>query len=145
MASKLSLKSKNIVGKSQYQIDKTIKFSLIEVMVDRNRLKQVLLNLIDNAVKYSGEDSPIILNLCQQSGEAIIQVCDKGQGISLSQQAKIFERFYRADEARNRAGGGAGLGLSIVKTLVEGMGGTIQVYSKLDKGSIFTVKFAVKK
>lgn len=145
IGSKLSLKSKSIVRKSQYNIDKTIILSLIEVMVDRNRLKQVLLNLIDNAVKYSGEDSPIILNLCQQNGEAIIQVCDKGQGISLSQQAKIFERFYRADEARNRSGGGAGLGLSIVKTLVEGMGGNIQVYSKLDRGSIFTVKFSVKK
>lgn len=143
-ASKLSLKLKNTSGRSKYQIDKTLNLSLIEVMVDRNRLKQVLLNLIDNAVKYSGEGSPIILNLSQENGEAIIQVCDKGQGISLSQQAKIFERFYRVDEARNRSGG-AGLGLSIVKTLVEGMGGTIQVYSKLDKGSIFTVKLAVKK
>ncbi|NEO57823.1 MAG: HAMP domain-containing histidine kinase [Okeania sp. SIO3B5] len=143
-ASKFSFKSKNTTGKSQYQIDKTLNLSLIEVMVDRNRLKQVLLNLIDNAVKYSGEDSPIILNLSQENSEAIIQVCDKGQGISLSQQAKIFERFYRVDEARNRSGG-AGLGLSIVKTLVEGMGGTIQVYSKLDKGSIFTVKLPVKK
>ena len=63
----------------------------------------------------------------------------------MSQQAKIFERFYRGDEARNRSGNGAGLGLSIVKTLVEGMGGNIQVYSKLDQGSVFTVKFQLKK
>ncbi len=145
LGSGLSLKSKNIAQVGQSYVSQSGSFSLIEVIVDCNRLKQVLLNLIDNAVKYSDKDSPVVLNLSQQSGEAIILVCDQGQGIPLSQQAKIFERFYRGDEARNRAGSGAGLGLSIVKTLVEGMGGNIQVYSKLDQGSVFTVKFPVKK
>ncbi len=141
----LSLKSKSIPQVKQSYVSQSESFSLIEVMVDRNRLKQVLLNLIDNAVKYSDQNSPVILNVYQQGGEAIIQVCDQGKGIPLSQQAKIFERFYRGDEARNRSGNGAGLGLSIVKTLVEGMGGNIQVYSKLDQGSVFTVKFPIKK
>ncbi len=145
LGSGLSLKSKSIPQVKQSYVAQSRNLSLIEVIVDPNRLKQVLLNLIDNAVKYSDQYSPVILNVYQQSGEAIIQVCDEGKGIPLSQQAKIFERFYRGDEARNRSGNGAGLGLSIVQTLVEGMGGNIQVYSKLDQGSVFTVKFQLKK
>ena len=66
------------------------------------------------------------------------------RSISLSQQGKIFECFYRGDGARNPVGNGAGLGLSIVKTLVEGMAGSTQVYSKLGQGSVFTIKFPVK-
>ncbi len=145
VGSRLSSKSKKITQVVENNVPLSTNFSLIEVIVDRNRLKQVLLNLIDNAAKYSEAGSPIILNLYQQTGEAIIQVCDQGQGIPLSQQAKIFERFYRGDEARNRSGSGAGLGLSIVRTLVEEMGGSIKVYSKLAQGSVFTVKFPVKK
>ena len=140
----LSLKLKNIPQVKQSYISQSGSLSLIEVIVDRNRLKQVLLNLIDNAVKYSDKNSSVILNLDRQNDEAIIQVCDQGKGIPLSQQGKIFERFYRGDEARNRAGSGAGLGLSIVKTLVEGMAGSIQVYSKLGQGSIFTLKFPLR-
>ncbi|MBV8883594.1 MAG: HAMP domain-containing histidine kinase, partial [Chroococcidiopsidaceae cyanobacterium CP_BM_RX_35] len=71
--------------------------------------------------------------------QALIQVCDKGCGIPLQHQARIFERFYRVDEARARSTGGYGLGLSIVKTLVEGMGGSVTVRSKLGEGSTFTV------
>ncbi len=145
LGSGLSLKSKSIPQVKQSYVVQFRNLSLIEVIVDPNRLKQVLLNLIDNAVKYSEPNSPVILNVYQKGGEAIIQVCDQGKGIPLSQQAKIFERFYRGDEARNRSGNGAGLGLSIVQTLVEGMGGNIQVYSKLDQGSVFTVKFQLKK
>ncbi|MBH8556064.1 HAMP domain-containing histidine kinase [Nostocaceae cyanobacterium CENA357] len=111
----------------------------IEVKIDYNRLKQVLLNLIDNAVKYSEADTPIILKLNQQGQEAIIQVCDQGCGIPLQEQSRIFERFYRVDEARDRSTGGYGLGLSIVKTFVEGMGGTVTVRSRMDQGSVFTI------
>ena len=111
---------------------------LIEVKADYNRLKQVLLNLIDNAVKYSEAGTPITLRLTRKEGEGCVQVCDVGYGIPLQHQSRIFERFYRADEARNRAGG-TGLGLSIVKTLVERMGGKVSVRSKLSEGSVFTV------
>lgn len=112
---------------------------LIEVKAQRDRLKQVLLNLIDNAVKYSDPSTPITLTLDRQGERAIVQVCDRGNGIPLPQQARIFERFYRVDEARSRSTGGSGLGLSIVKTLVEGMGGSVSVRSKLGEGSVFTV------
>lgn len=111
----------------------------IKVKADRDRLKQVLLNLIDNAVKYSEEGEPVTLKLQQFGEQATIQVCDRGTGIPLQQQARIFERFYRVDEARARSTGGYGLGLSIVKTLVEGMGGSVTVLSKLGEGSVFTV------
>ncbi|MEH1970926.1 sensor histidine kinase [Nostoc sp.] len=111
----------------------------IKIKADYNRLKQVLLNLIDNAIRYSQPDTPIIFKLNQLQDKAIIQVCDKGYGIPLQQQARIFERFYRVDESRSHTTGGCGLGLSIVKTLVEGMGGSITVQSKLGEGSIFTI------
>lgn len=110
------------------------------IKADVNRLKQVLLNLLDNAVKYSDRGQPITLKLDKQDSRAIIQVGDRGVGIPLSQQTRIFERFYRVEEARFRSSG-TGLGLSIVKTLVEGMGGSISVHSQLGRGSTFTVSF----
>ena len=111
----------------------------IIVKADPNRLKQVLLNLIDNAVKYSQADTPISLRLHRSATEAFIQVTDQGYGIPLAHQSRIFDRFYRVDEARARSTGGTGLGLSIVKTLVEGMGGQVTVRSKIGEGSVFTV------
>jgi heavy metal sensor kinase len=113
---------------------------IIEVNADYNRLKQVLLNLIDNAVKYSQADTTVIVKLNQQGEEAIIQVCDQGYGIPLQHQSRIFDRFYRVDENRNRSTGGSGLGLSIVKTLVESMGGSVSVRSRLGEGSVFTIR-----
>ena len=110
------------------------------IEADVNRFKQIMLNLIDNAVKYSPAPNPITLKIKQHDSKAQIQVCDKGAGIPLTQQGRIFERFYRLDEARNRAGG-TGLGLSIVKTLVEGMSGNISVRSQLGEGTTFTVCF----
>ena len=136
----------DVVEMAQQYSDRQIKIEspqqLIAIEADLNRLKQVLLNLIDNAVKYSEPDSQITvkLELCTKDYNAIIAVNDRGVGIPLQQQPRIFERFYRIDEARNRAGG-TGLGLSIVKTLVEGMGGKITVRSQLGEGSTFTVCF----
>ncbi|MDJ0845227.1 sensor histidine kinase [Crocosphaera sp.] len=114
---------------------------LIKVKGDKNRLKQVFLNLIDNGVKYSHSPEPIVLKLSQEKQQAKIEVCDRGVGIPLADQTRIFERFYRVDEARSRNVGGTGLGLSIVKTLVEGMGGTIKVISQPHQGTTFTMLF----
>ncbi|MBW4552130.1 MAG: HAMP domain-containing histidine kinase [Aphanocapsa sp. GSE-SYN-MK-11-07L] len=115
----------------------------ITAIADRDRLKQVLINLIDNAVKYSEPDQPILLKLSQIDEQAVIQVCDRGIGIPLPDQSRIFERFYRVDESRTRSTGGHGLGLAIVKTLVEGMGGSITVRSKPSQGSTFTIYLRV--
>ncbi len=115
----------------------------IAAIADRDRLKQVLINLIDNAVKYSEPDQPIRLTLTQTEEQAMIQVSDRGIGIPLPDQSRIFERFYRVDESRTRSTGGHGLGLAIVKTLVEGMGGRITVRSKPNEGSTFTIYLQV--
>lgn len=112
---------------------------LIEVQVDPDRLKQILLNLIDNAVKYSEAGQPVKLALHHHAHTVQIQVCDQGDGIPLAQQTRIFERFYRLDDSRSRSTGGTGLGLAIVKTLVEGMGGQITVRSTPGEGSTFVV------
>jgi signal transduction histidine kinase len=109
------------------------------IKTDRSRLTQALLNLIDNAVKYSKPQEPIIIKLTQTEAQTMIQVIDSGCGIPLVQQSRIFERFYRIDQARDRATGGVGLGLAIVKSLIEGMGGQVKVWSKPDEGSVFTV------
>jgi signal transduction histidine kinase len=110
----------------------------IMIKLDSSRIKKALLNLIDNATKYSHPNTPIHLKLKQLDDRVIIQVCDRGDGISLQHQSRIFERFYRVDEART-CSAGTGLGLSIVKTLVEKMGGSVSVGSKLDQGSVFTI------
>jgi len=111
----------------------------VEAIADRDRLKQVLINLIDNAVKYSAPEQPIVLKLERVDRQAIIQVCDYGIGIELQNQSRIFDRFYRVDEARSSSTGGQGLGLAIVKTLLEGMRGSITVRSKPGEGSTFTI------
>ncbi|MEM9808248.1 MAG: HAMP domain-containing sensor histidine kinase [Cyanobacteria bacterium P01_D01_bin.56] len=133
------LETIDICQHSSDRVQADIKMSGIDALTDRNRLKQVLINLIDNAVKYSEDDTVVTVRLRQEGEWAVIQVCDRGRGIPMADQSQIFEPFYRVDEDRSRATGGTGLGLSIVKTLVEGMRGKIKVQSKLGEGSIFTV------
>ncbi|MEM8809734.1 MAG: HAMP domain-containing sensor histidine kinase [Cyanobacteria bacterium P01_G01_bin.38] len=131
-----------VVGMCNYshvQVKAEILTPYAEVKADSNRLKQVLINLLDNAVKYSEADQPVIVRVRQTGEWAHIDVCDRGRGIPMSDLTKIFEPFYRVDEDRSRATGGTGLGLSIVKTLVEGMRGKLKVQSKLGEGSTFTV------
>jgi signal transduction histidine kinase len=119
----------------------------ITVKADRRHLMQVLSRLLDNAVKYSPADTSIILKLNRCQDQAVIQVCDsgsadssgRGQGIPRAQQARIFEPFYRVDPSRTRSTGGVGLGLSIVRALVESMGGSVTVQSKPAQGSTFTL------
>ncbi|MDX2211851.1 MAG: ATP-binding protein [Oculatellaceae cyanobacterium bins.114] len=134
---------KEIVGMGEKFSDRTIHIEAeqykIYIKTDRDRLTQMLINLIDNAVKYSDPGEPIVVSLAQTERCTTIQVIDHGCGIPLQQQTRIFERFYRVDEARARSTGGVGLGLAIVKSLVEGMGGHVTVSSKLGEGSTFTI------
>jgi heavy metal sensor kinase len=113
----------------------------VEAMVDRDRLKQVIINLLDNAIKYSEAAQPIDLIVERIDKQAVIRVRDRGIGIPLQDLSRIFERFYRVDEDRARTTGGYGLGLAISKTLVEGMGGKIMVRSTVGEGSEFTIVF----
>lgn len=111
----------------------------IRVQTNRDYLMQILDHLISNAIKHSNLDIPIIITLHQESNTAIIQVRDRGSGISPSQQAFVFEPFYRTDPSRARTTGGTGLGLTIAKTLAERMGGNITVESQPGEGSTFTL------
>jgi heavy metal sensor kinase len=111
---------------------------------DDELLKRMLLNLLDNAVKYTPEGGEIRLKLTLQNGNARIVVRDTGIGIPESDQRKIFERFYRVDKARSRALGGAGLGLSIARWVVEAHAGEIHVESKPGRGSQFTVELPLQ-
>jgi signal transduction histidine kinase len=108
---------------------------------DRLRFEQVLLNLIRNAIHFTPEGGIILVSAERESGDAIkVEVRDTGIGISADELPRVFDRFYRADRSRARAGGGAGLGLAIAKELVEAMGGTIEVASVPDEGSVFTLR-----
>ncbi|RII28646.1 MAG: two-component sensor histidine kinase [Geobacter sp.] len=106
---------------------------------DRTRLQQVFLNLLDNALKYTESGNTVRLSLENDEAYAKVSVSDRGQGIPTADLPYIFDRFYRVDEARNRADGGSGLGLSLVKSYTEAHGGRIDVVSEVGKGSTFTV------
>ncbi|HLF14175.1 MAG TPA: ATP-binding protein [Bacteroidota bacterium] len=115
----------------------------VPIWGDRQRLRQLILNLVDNAIKYSGERTVITLSLVKNEGEAAVAVRDQGIGIPKSEISRIFDRFYRVDRARSRTLGGSGLGLAIVKWIVDAHGGTITVKSAVNKGSEFTVSLPV--
>lgn len=102
-------------------------------------LEQVMVNLIDNAIKYSDPDRAVRLTVTPSESEWIIRVTDQGCGIEAAHLQRIFERFYRVDKARSRKAGGTGLGLAIVKHIVSAHGGKILVESQIGQGSTFSV------
>ncbi|HID63510.1 MAG TPA: hypothetical protein EYP49_12340 [Anaerolineae bacterium] len=107
------------------------------VMGDADRLKQLLLNLVDNAIKYTPPGGEVRLSLYREQGWVQVAVSDTGMGIPPEDLPHIFERFYRTDKARRR--GGTGLGLSIAKWIAEAHGGHLTVESEVGKGSTFTL------
>jgi len=113
---------------------------LPKVLMSELHFDQILSNLVDNAVKYSGEETTVTVRVLPDAQAGLIlQVEDQGIGISEEERHRVFERFYRVDKARSRASGGTGLGLSIARTLVENYGGSISVTSKPGQGSVFYV------
>jgi PAS domain S-box-containing protein len=105
---------------------------------DADRIQQVLVNLLDNAAKYG--DSPVTVHVEQTDGVIRIRVADRGPGIALAEQERIFEKFYRADPQLTRAPSGTGLGLYISRELIHRMGGRIEVRSRPGAGSTFVVE-----
>lgn len=110
-----------------------------EVLGDEMRLRQVLGNLVANALQHTPETAGITMRVGTGGDQAVLEVCDEGPGMSQEDAYRVFERFYRADSSRARASGGTGLGLSIVDSLVYAHGGTVSVTTAPGRGCRFTV------
>ncbi len=112
----------------------------VEVEGDRARLKQVVVNLVDNAIKYTPAGGRVEVRVTREEGHALLEVKDTGVGVPKEALPHIFERFYRVDKARSRAVGGTGLGLAIVKSICTAHGGQVRVESAENNGSRFEVQ-----
>lgn len=131
-------------------LEKSVDVSIADVdqacvLGDADRLKQLLLNLVDNAIKYTPPGGNVSLSLSKQDGWATVQIADTGVGIPPEDLPYIFDRFYRVDKARNRGQGGSGLGLSIAKWIAQVHGGDIEVVSQVGQGTAFTVSLPLLK
>lgn len=108
--------------------------------VDASSMRQVIINLLANAARFTPKGKPITVAFAQQSDKSVIEVRDHGPGIPENLRDKVFERFYRADNSRNRETGGSGLGLAIVKAIIERHGGTIKVLETPGGGATFRIE-----
>lgn len=113
---------------------------LPELFGNPNWFKQIIVNLLDNAIKYTPKNGEVNVNITSDNKNLILDISDTGIGVSKEHLGRIFERFYRADKARSRSAGGTGLGLSIVKHIVIAFNGTIDVESEIGEGTRFIVK-----
>lgn len=138
------LVERNVESFSGQLLEKNIKVSIegeeVFVNVDRNKMSQVFVNLISNAIRYSNVGGKIYIKIQKINGKGQVSVADEGIGIGKQHIPYIFERLYRTDESRARATGGSGIGLTITKSIVDAHGGKISVESEEGIGSIFTIK-----
>jgi signal transduction histidine kinase len=112
----------------------------LRAFFDAALLRLALMNLAQNAIRYSPPGRTIYLRAAAADEKVLVEVADEGPGIAPEHQQKIFQRFYRVDDARSRAEGGVGLGLAIVKWAVERTGGTVELESEVGRGSVFCVR-----
>ena len=117
--------------------------SLPDILADHDALAMVLVNLLDNAVKYTGDEKRIDLRARDASGRVFISIQDNGIGLSKSERKNVFRRFYQVDQKLSRSRGGCGLGLALVQHIVEAHGGRVDVNSQLGRGTTFTVSVPI--
>ncbi len=137
-----------MVAPEQIEVQVIMPQTPIMVNADADRLKQVFLNLANNAIKATQAGGKVTITVRSSGEQAIIRVIDTGIGIAPADQQRIFDRFYRVERSRTRSrlyGGGSGLGLAIAMTIIKAHGGTIDLESELNKGSTFTVKLPIAK
>ena len=115
-----------------------------EIHADEQKIRQLILILVDNAVKYTPEHGRISVRVQEEKGNVELFVSDTGIGIAPEHQERIFERFYRVDKARSRRMGGNGLGLAIAREIVEAHGGSITLESEPGKGTTFRVQLKAR-
>jgi signal transduction histidine kinase len=130
---------------SGFQLDLAVDRDLPPVAADPDAIEQAILNLLGNAMKYSGDSRRIAVQLSRENGDAVIRVVDHGVGIPGKEQARIFERFYRVPSPENRQMPGTGLGLTLVQHIVKAHGGSVGVDSKPGEGSTFSIRLPLGK
>ena len=123
---------------------KNVQKNMPIMIINKNRIKQMLLNIIDNAIKYTQPGGEVNVKCIVDNDDVIISVKDNGIGIPKDALPRLFERFYRVDKGRSRSQGGTGLGLTIVKHIVELYNGSIEVISEAGKGTEFIIKMPLK-
>jgi len=128
------------ISDSGFKIESELPDESIILKIDKEAIAQVLLNLLNNAVKYSEEEKYIKVTLCKDSASALISVIDHGVGISGEELKKIFDKFYRVPAVKTKETQGTGLGLTLAKHIVKAHGGKIEVESEVGKGSRFIVR-----
>lgn len=125
---------------SRYSLTMDLAAANTPILADREALSDALLNLLNNALKYTGEDKRIHLSVTSSGGHVDVAVKDNGQGVARAEQKKVFERFYRAEDVLTQRTHGSGLGLALAKRIVEAHGGKILLSSSPGRGSTFTLR-----
>lgn len=131
---------KPIYNQYNFNIENSIEKD-VQVYMDRDKFKQIMNNLLSNSLRYLEADGRVSISLKKLEQEIELEVEDNGQGIKKDRLPFIFDRFYRVDDSRDKTTGGRGLGLSIVKSIVEAHGGKIEISSIYGRGTKFTIKF----
>jgi signal transduction histidine kinase len=127
-----------------FQLHLSVQEDLPELQADPDAIQQAILNLLTNAMKYSGDAREIDLRLCARNGDAVIEVADRGLGLAPEEQKRVFEKFYRAPSHESRLIAGTGLGLTLVAHIAKAHGGRVEVESVLGAGSTFCVVIPIK-
>jgi signal transduction histidine kinase len=150
---------KTIIGQMLYETVKIIQSSadvknikinveledkIPELTIDQDRIKQVIMNILENAIKFSPDKTTVFLRAKKQENNVLFEIQDFGQGISKDKQKKIFNAFYRADEGKNREFSGGGIGLALSRGIITIHGGKIWVESQEGKGSTFGFTLPIK-
>jgi two-component system phosphate regulon sensor histidine kinase PhoR len=133
------------IQKEGFQLTAEMEEGTPEILADPTAISMALFNLLDNSVKYSGDGKQIKVKVVQENGYIDVSVMDKGPGIPVEEQQKIFEKFYRGSTAVGRKVRGSGIGLSITKHVAEMHGGVVLVDSKVGEGSTFTLRIPIRK
>jgi two-component system phosphate regulon sensor histidine kinase PhoR len=129
---------------SEKTLEMDVTLDEVSLVADEDLLSEVWVNLLHNSIKFTPPGGKISVTLCQQAGQVEVTIKDTGVGISVEDQERVFERFFKSDRARDRAKGGSGLGLSIARKIVDLHKGTIKVESRLGEGAVFTVSLPVE-
>ena len=128
------------IEQRQSRVDVRLASDARTLVSDPSKLHDILRNLVENAVNYAPEGGQVVVDAEGEPGAVVIRVSDNGPGIPIADLTRVFERFYRVDKSRSRAPGGTGIGLAIVKHLVELLGGQVTAGTQAQGGAVFTVR-----